>query len=127
MPPRHLTAADIAARQTYVLKPEVADLNQRLEGLPPGQVIWSTDRPESGFGSGEEPTWTHTGNGTSVSFAVAGRITIRPARYIVLIGGVQQAPNTYSLPANSETIVFVAPPPAGEPIVITAPFYGASE
>ena len=126
MPIPRPSADAAAARLRFVTKDEHERTLNRLRQYPAAGKLWSSDRPDLGFGVGEELTWSHTGDGSTVTFDLAGRLTTRPARYVVLIGGVQQSPAAYSLPADAETIVFVAPPPSGETIAIHAPFYGAS-
>ncbi len=141
MPPRHLFAADVAARRVFVQKANLDDTDQRLDQrladadrrlterlgeLPSSSTIWATDRPNIGFGAGVDLTWNASGDGATTVFSIPGRISTAASRYVVIVGGVRQAPTAYSLPTDAATLSFVEAPPADLPIVIFAPFYGAS-
>lgn len=127
MPPRHLFAADLAARRVFVLKADLDQrLDQRLADAPADETAWSTDRPDVGFGVGGDLVWSAAGDGATTVFPIPGRISTAVTRYVVIVGGVRQAPSAYSLPTDAATLSFVEAPPADLPIVIFAPFYGAS-
>lgn len=105
---------------------KVAALSAAVQGLPAPTVIWADTRPDAGFGEGGEPEWTATGDGSTVTIALPGRITTSPARYRVTVGGVLQPPAAYALPDDDKALVFVEAPPDGVTIRIVAPFYGAA-
>lgn len=76
-------------------------------------------------GSGVETQWSFTGTGSAVTFSLPGRTISNPARFHVHVGGVLQAPSSFSIPASPSVIVFSEPPPAGVPITIYSPLYGS--
>jgi hypothetical protein len=96
-----------------------------ISGLPDAGDIWATDRPTSQFGTGADTQWTATGDGSTVTFAIAGRLSTNSARYRVTVGGVLQTPDKFTIGSPSATITFVEAPPSGVDIHIFAPFYGA--
>ncbi|MFP5514143.1 MAG: hypothetical protein ACLGJC_13780 [Alphaproteobacteria bacterium] len=114
------------AKPALTTDQKVAALVRTVDGLPPTTIIWSDTRPDAGFGEGAEPEWTATGDGSTVTIALPGRITTSPARYRVTVGGVLQPPAAYSLPDDDEALVFVEAPPDGVTIRIVAPFYGTA-
>lgn len=112
------------SRSPDTVEQRVTRVERTTADLPDATGIWSTDRTTSGFGSGAEPTWSHTGDGSTVTFSLTGRISTAVARYRVTVGGVLQTPDVYSLPTNAATVVFVEAPPSGLDVHIVAPFYG---
>jgi hypothetical protein len=120
------------ANDVFALDATVTALDTRVDaveaavgGLPTPATIWASDRPTSQFGTGAETQWTATGNGSSTTFAIAGRVSTNPARYHVTVGGVLQTPDKFTLASPAATITFVEAPPNGVSIHIFAPFYGA--
>lgn len=105
---------------------QIVVIAETVEGLPPTDSIWTDSRPDSGFGTGAEPEWTATGDGSTTTVPVAGRISTSPARYRVTVGGVLQSPSAYTLPTGAATLVFAEAPPAGVAVRIVAPFYGSA-
>ncbi len=104
----------------------IATVVETVDGLPPTETIWSDNRPTATFGAGSELTWTATGNGASNTFAIPGRLSTNPARYVVIVGGVTQPPGCFSLSATAETLTFAEAPPAGVTVAVHAPFYGSA-
>lgn len=115
-----------AAKPALTTDQKVTALSKTVDQLPEPTVIWTDARPDAGFGEGTEPEWTATGDGSTVTVALPGRITTAAARYRVTVGGVPQPSAAYSLPDDDEALVFVEAPPAGVTIRVVAPFYGAS-
>lgn len=126
MPIPRPSADAAAAQRRYARKEDLDRTNQRLRQYPAPAMIWSSDRPDLGFGVGDEPIWSHTGDGSSTAFATPGRLSMNAARYVVIVGGITQPPFCFSLSSASEVLTFFEPPPAGAPIAIFAPFYGVS-
>lgn len=121
------SAAAIAQDLSTVTQRVVAT-SQRVASIPDGETIFATDRPDITFGGGPEPKpWLHAGDGSTTTFAIPGRLATSAHRYVVTVGGVKQTPAVaYDIAPSADEIVFAAPPPAGEPIVIYAPFYGTA-
>lgn len=120
------------ANDVFALDATVTALDARVDavetsvgGLPTPATIWASDRPTSQFGTGADTQWTATGNGSTTTFAIAGRLSTNPARYHVTIGGVLQTPDKFTINTPAATITFVKAPPNGVSIHIFAPFYGA--
>lgn len=67
--------------------------------------------------------WTFSGNGATTSFALTApnNTSTDPSKFYVTIGGVYQAPSTYSISAQpGGNIVFLVAPPAGTNNVVVA-------
>ncbi|MCG5241409.1 hypothetical protein ACIU1J_27725 [Azospirillum doebereinerae] len=97
-----------------------------VEGLPATPTLWSDARPTATFGVAPDLTWTATGDGTATTFSIPGRISPAATRYVVIVGGVRQAPGAYSLSTTAETLTFGEAPPSGVAVHIHAPFYGSA-
>lgn len=105
----------------------IGEAEATLDAMPEPALIWSSDRPASQFGTGPDLLWSFTGDGSTSTYNLSGRLTANPHRYRVTVGAVPQTPGTaYSLPTDSPSITFASPPPAGTAIRVFAPFYGAA-
>lgn len=75
-------------------------------GLLPQSVVGG---PVAAFGP-----FTFSGDGTTVTFSPLTAITTAdPNKFYVTIGGVYQAPSTYTVNLGGTSITFISPPPAG--------------
>lgn len=119
-------ALDTVASTVESQGADITALETAVAGLPATAAIWSDLRPTATFGTAPDLTWTGTGNGSATTFNIAGRISTIPARYIVIVGGVHQHPDAYSLSPSAATLTFGEAPPDGVSISIRAPFYGSS-
>ncbi|SMH60431.1 hypothetical protein [Azospirillum agricola] len=94
-------ALDMVASTVEGQGDDIAALETAVAGLPATGSIWSDARPTATFGDGSDLTWTGTGNGVATTFSIPGRLSTAPTRYVVLVGGVRQAPAAYSLSTSA--------------------------
>ena len=73
--------------------------------------------------------WSFLGDGTTLSFALAGATLAAPEAYVVTVGGVEQEPTTdYEIDLALGRIVFASvPPPAGAKVYVRCWTYAAPQ